>query len=50
MVTILTDMQKENLSLGRIMVKCPAKSVDSRFEDKYGEIVLGLDKKGKIVN
>ena len=28
----------------------PAKSVDSRFEDKYGEIVLGLDKKGKIVN
>ena len=28
----------------------PAKSVDSRFVDKYGEIVLGLDKKGKIVN
>ena len=28
----------------------PAKSVDSKFVDKYGEIVLGLDKKGKIVN
>lgn len=28
----------------------PAKSVDSRFADKNGEIVLGLNKKGKIVN
>jgi uncharacterized protein YuzE len=28
----------------------PAKSVDSKFADKNGEIVLGLDKKGKIVN
>ena len=28
----------------------PAKSVDSRFVDKNGEIVLGLNKKGKIVN
>jgi uncharacterized protein YuzE len=28
----------------------PAKSVDSRVVDKAGEIVLGLDKKGKIVN
>ena len=28
----------------------PAKTVDSRVVDKYGEIVLGLNKKGKIVN
>ena len=28
----------------------PAKSVDSKFADKNGEIVVGLDKKGKIVN
>ena len=28
----------------------PAKSVDSRIVDKYGEIVMGLDEKGKIVN
>lgn len=28
----------------------PAKSVDSRIVDKHGEIVLGLSKKGKIVN
>jgi len=28
----------------------PAKSVDSKFVDKNGEIALGLDKKGKIVN
>jgi uncharacterized protein YuzE len=28
----------------------PAKSVDSRVVDKYGEIVLGLNSKGKIVN
>jgi uncharacterized protein YuzE len=27
-----------------------AKSIDSKFADKNGEIVLGLDKKGKIVN
>ena len=28
----------------------PAKSVDSKIVDKYGEVVLGLDKKGKPVN
>jgi len=28
----------------------PAKSVDSRVVDKYGEIVLGLNSKGKVVN
>ena len=28
----------------------PAKSVDSRVVDKWGEIVLGLNSKGKIVN
>jgi len=28
----------------------PAKSVDSKFADKNGEIVLGLNEKGKIVN
>lgn len=28
----------------------PSKSVDSKIVDKYGEIVLGLSKKGKIVN
>jgi uncharacterized protein YuzE len=28
----------------------PAKSADSKFADKYGEIVLGLNEKGKIVN
>jgi uncharacterized protein YuzE len=28
----------------------PAKSVDSKIVDKYGEIVLGLNSKGKIVN
>jgi uncharacterized protein YuzE len=28
----------------------PAKSVDSRIVDKHGEIVLGLSKKGKILN
>lgn len=28
----------------------PAKSVDSKIVDKHGEIVLGLNKRGKIVN
>lgn len=30
--------------------KYPAKSVDSKIVDEYGEIVLGLDSKGRIVN
>ena len=28
----------------------PAKSADSKVVDRYGEIVLGLDNKGRIVN
>jgi len=28
----------------------PAKSVDSKIVDQHGEIVLGLSKKGKILN
>lgn len=28
----------------------PAKSVDSKIVDEHGEIVLGLDSKGRIVN
>jgi len=28
----------------------PAKSVDSKIIDKHGEIILGLNQKGKIVN
>lgn len=28
----------------------PAKSVDSKVVDVYGEVILGLNKKGKIVN
>ena len=28
----------------------PSKSVDSKIVDKYGEIVLGLNSKGKTVN
>ena len=30
--------------------KYPAKSVDSKVVDEYGEIILGLDTKGKVVN
>jgi uncharacterized protein YuzE len=28
----------------------PSKSVDSKIVDKHGEIILGLNQKGKIVN
>ena len=28
----------------------PAKSVDSKIVDQHGEIVLGLSKRGKILN
>lgn len=30
--------------------KYPSKSVDSEIVDKHGEIILGLNQKGKIVN
>lgn len=28
----------------------PSKSVDSKIVDKHGEIILGLNQKGKVVN
>jgi len=30
--------------------KYPSKSVDSEIVDKHGEIILGLNQKGQIVN
>ncbi len=47
---IVTFHYDDSADILYVHFEYPAKSVDSKIVDKYGEIILGLNSKGKIVN